>query len=192
MSIVAKGLNKIDTIIHDWTEEDRQDAIDFALHPGNGTSTIAVYLHQKGVKASVNTVHRWQKSLIAESEKIARIRQVMSDYRGLTPMEILTFLAAAMAESFVSLQQKISSNEKIDLREIQALTSLAKETRSAASSLFAYQSTSSMKELELGHALDFSQRLESIFEDDEMILERVKNACKAILIETEGHYQSQN
>jgi hypothetical protein len=47
-----------------------------------------------------------------------------------------------------------------------------------------------MKELELGHLMGFIAELESIFEGDEAILERVKNACKSILIKVEGQYQS--
>jgi hypothetical protein len=39
MATVAKGVNKIAVALHDWSEDDRQDAIDFAVHPGNGTST---------------------------------------------------------------------------------------------------------------------------------------------------------
>ena len=46
-----------------------------------------------------------------------------------------------------------------------------------------------MKELELGFAMAFIDKLENIFEEDESLLERVKNACKAILIEIEGQYQ---
>jgi hypothetical protein len=49
-------------------------------------------------------------------------------------------------------------------------------------------SSASMKELELGHALSFTQRLEDIFEGDDVILERVKSACKAVLTEIEGQY----
>jgi hypothetical protein len=192
MSPVAKGLNKIDTIIHDWNEEDRQDAIDFALHPGNGTSTIAVYLHQRGIKVSVNTVHRWQKSLIAESEKINRIKQVMNDFRGLEPIEIMGFVAAAMAESLINFQDKIYSSDSIDFKDIQGLTSLAKEARSAASSLMAAQSSNSMKDLELGFGMNFADKLAAIFEDDETTLERIRIACKGILTEIEGQYQSQN
>ena len=63
MAAVAKGVNKIAVALYDWSEEDRQDAVDFAVHPGNGTSTIAVYLNNRGVKASLDTVHRWQRSL---------------------------------------------------------------------------------------------------------------------------------
>jgi hypothetical protein len=51
------------------------------------------------------------------------------------------------------------------------------------------QSTSSMKELELGFALSFSNKIEGIFENDEALLERVKNACRAIMAEIEGQYQ---
>jgi hypothetical protein len=189
---VPKNSNKIDTIIHDWDEGDRRDAIDFALHPGNGTTAIALYLSNRGVKASLNTIHRWQKSLINESERIARIRQIMSDFRGLEPIEILGFVAAAMAEALVNLQEKIATNKSMDFRDVQALTSLAKEARAAASSLMSSQSTTSMKELELGFALNFADKLEEIFEGDEMVLNRVKLACRGILAEVEGQYQSQS
>ena len=40
----------------------------------------------------------------------------------------------------------------------------------------------------MGFALSYSNRLEAIFEADEVMLERVKNACKAIAIEIEGSY----
>jgi hypothetical protein len=191
MATVAKGVNKIAVALHDWSEDDRQDAIDFAIHPGNGTSSVALYLNHRGVKASLDTVHRWKKSLITESQKINLIRQLTKDYRGLEPSEILSFVAAAMAEALVNFQKKISSNESISSADVQALTSLAKEARSAAGMLASYspQSTSSMKELELGFALSFSNKIEGIFENDETILERVKNACRAILVEIEGQYQ---
>ena len=51
------------------------------------------------------------------------------------------------------------------------------------------QSTASMKELELGFALSFADKIEGIFEKDEVMLERVKNACKSIMVEIEGQYQ---
>lgn len=191
MATVAKGVNKIAVALHDWSEDDRQDAIDFAIHPGNGTSSIAVYLNHRGVKASLDTVHRWQRSLIVESQRINRIRQLIQDYKGLEPSEIIAFVAACMAEVLVNFQEKISSNESIGASEIQSLTSLAKEARSAAGMLASYspQSTASMKELELGFALSFADKIEGIFEKDEMLLERVKNACKSIMIEIEGQYQ---
>lgn len=191
MATVAKGVNKIAVALHDWSEEDRQDAIDFAIHPSNGTSTIAVYLHHRGVKASLDTVHRWQKSLIVESQRINRIRQLIEDYKGLNPSEIIAFVAASMAEALVNFQEKISSNGSIGMREIQSLTSLAKEARSAAGmlALNSPQSTASMKELELGFALSFADKIEGVFEEDQVILERVRSACKAILVEIEGQYQ---
>ena len=46
-----------------------------------------------------------------------------------------------------------------------------------------------MKELELGFALSFADKIEGIFEKDEVMLERVKNACKSIMVEIEGQYQ---
>ena len=191
MATVAKGVNKIAVALHDWSEDDRQDAIDFAIHPGNGTSSIAVYLHHRGVKASLDTVNRWQKSLIVESQRINRIRQLIQDYKGLDPSEIIAFVAASMAEALVNFQEKISSNESIGVSEIQSLTSLAKEARSAAGMLASNspQSSASMKELELGFALSFTDKIEGIFEKDEMLLERVKNACKSIMIDIEGQYQ---
>ena len=191
MATVAKGVNKIAVALHDWSEDDRQDAIDFAIHPGNGTSSIAVYLHHRGVKASLDTVNRWQKSLIVESQRINRIRQLIQDYKGLDPSEIIAFVAASMAEALVNFQEKISSNESIGSAEIQSLTSLAKEARSAAGMLASNspQSSASMKELELGFALSFTDKIEGIFEKDEMLLERVKNACKSIMIDIEGQYQ---
>jgi hypothetical protein len=187
---VPQNSNKIDTIIHAWNEDDRQDAIDFALYPGNGATAILAYLNQRGVKASLNTVYRWQKSLIKESDKIARIRKIIGEFRGLEPIEILEFIAAAMAEALINVQDKIASNGSIDLKDIQALTSLAKEARSAASSLISTRSTISARELELGFGLNFADKLESIFEDDEIVLERIKLACKGILTEIEGQYQN--
>jgi hypothetical protein len=186
------GSNKIDIELANWSEEDRQDAIDFALHPGNGATAILVYLNHRGIKASLNTAYRWQKSLIKESDKIAKIRQIIGEFRGLEPIEILSFVAAAMTEALVNFQEKIAANGKIDLKDIQALTSLAKEARTSATSLISAQSTSSMKELELGFGLNFADKLESIFEGDEVTLERIKLACKGILTEIEGQYQRQN
>ncbi len=190
MSPRAKGLNKIDTILYDWSEEDRQDAIEFASHPGNGTSSIALYLHQKGVRVSINTVHRWQRSLIAESERITRIKQTIGDFKGLEPTEIIGFVAALMAETLSIFQQKIELSEDVSLKDIQGLTSLAKEARSAASSLMTSQSTTTMKDLELGFAMNFADKLEAIFEDDEATLDRIRIACRGILTEIEGQYQN--
>ena len=74
MSAYSKGYNRITTIIHDWTEEDRQDAIDFALHPGNGVTSVCIYLKSKGCNVSISTVSKWIISLADQSEKVKRMR----------------------------------------------------------------------------------------------------------------------
>jgi hypothetical protein len=189
MPTPAKNINKVATILHDWSDEDRQEAIDFAMHPGNGVTTIGVYLHSKGVKVSLDTVNRWVQSLIVQSDKVTRIRKAFDGYKGMKPDEINAFIAGVMAEALVDFREKVNNQATgINHRDIQALASLAKEARSSAIAMNTHTSSASMKELELGHALNFSQRLEGIFEGDDVVLERIKSACKAILVEIEGQY----
>jgi hypothetical protein len=181
MPVVVKGINKVATILHDWTEEDRQDAIDFAMHPGNGVTTVALYLHNKGVKVSLNTVSRWLTTLTNESQKIARMRKVFEGYKGLTPNEINAFIAGVMAEALVEFQDKIRRTEGergIDLRDIQALTSLAKEARVSAQAMNTPYSSASMQELELGLALSFTSKLEDIFASDEVCWSALNQLAK--------------
>lgn len=186
----SKGYNSIDTALRDWNESDRQDAIDFAMHPGNGATTIALYLSQRGVKVSIDTVYRWQKSLINESARINRIKQAIGDYQGLDTPGLLAFLAGSTAELLISLQQRIEASEdNLTHKEIQSYVSLVKESRSAALAINTPQSTASMKELELGFMMNFADKLEAIFADDEIVLDRIKLACKGILAEVEGQYQ---
>lgn len=187
MSRIAKGTTLVGTHLHDWSEEDRNDAIEFALHPANGVTAITVYLNSRGVKASITSVHKWLVTLREESAKVAAIRRVFNDYKGVTPNEINAYVAALMVETIVKLNDKIEK-EGLDSRIIQSLTSLAKEARSSAVAMNTPTSSASMKELELGHALSFTQRLEGIFEGDDIILERVRSACKGIIIEIESYY----
>jgi hypothetical protein len=189
MPRVAKGVNKIAVALHDWDEDDRQEAIDYALHPGNGTTSIMLFLRQRNIVASLTTVQTWKKSLIEQSERVSNIRAVIDDYKGLEPNEVLSFLLGTLAENLIALRGHIEGQEAVGLKEIQAITSLAKEARSAAAQLNVPQSTSSMKELELGFVMNAFDKLELIFEDDEIVLERIKLACKGILTEVEGQYQ---
>lgn len=186
----AAGTNKIATILHDWDESDRQEAIDFALHPGNGATAVLFYLKQRNVNVSIATAATWKKSLIKESERVKEIRSVLGDYKGLEPNEVLAFLLGSLAENLIALRGHIEASEGIDLKQIQAITSLAKEARSAATQLNTSQSTASTKELELGFVMAAFDKLEIVFDDDEIVLERIKLACKGILTEIEGQYQS--
>lgn len=186
----AKGTSKIDIELKSWSDDERTDAIEFASNPGNGVTTVMLYLKQRGITASLDTCNRWKKSLNAESEKISRIKQVIGDFKGLEPIEILGFVAAVMAETLVNIQEKMACSETLDNKDIQAMTSLAKEARSAACSLMASQATTAMKDLELGFAMSFADKLETIFEDDEPTLERIRTACRAIFTEIEGQYQN--
>lgn len=189
MATFATGSNKITTALHDWDEDDRQEAIEFAKHPGNGVTAVAVYLKSKGVHASFYTVDKWQKGLIEESDRIKRIRTIFHDYKGLAPHEINAFVAGVMSDALITAKEKLDKAQDTTMhRDIQALTSLAKEARSSAQAMAAVGSPTSMKELEMGFALSYSNRLESIFEADEVMLERVKNACKAIAIEIESQH----
>lgn len=192
MASGGKGINKIATALYDWSEDDRQDAIEFAMHPANTLTSIVLYLHNKGIKVSLDTTNRWVKSLLDESDKIEAMRKSLQVYRGLGAIEINAFLAASMTEAILELKEKIKKNPDapVNHRDIQSLTSLAKEARSSALAMNTPHSNSSMKELELGHLLSFMGKLEGIFEGDEVILERVKNACKSIMVEVEGQYQS--
>ena len=62
MPRVAKGVNKIAVALHDWDEDDRQEAIDFALHPGNGTTAIMLYLRQRDIYCITNNGTRLEKN----------------------------------------------------------------------------------------------------------------------------------
>jgi hypothetical protein len=190
MPKAAAGSNKIELALADWSADDRQDAIDFALHPANGATAIMLYLNKRNIKASVDTVHRWQKSLIAESARVNRIRQVINDYKGLESSEIIAFVAGSMAEALIGIQEAVArSEENISYKDIQALTSLAKEARSSAIAMQTPHSSASAKELELGYVMSAFDKLEAIFIDDEIVLERIRLACKGILTEIEGSYQ---
>lgn len=186
----TKGYSKIAVAIESWDEDDRQDAIEFATHPTSGCTAVQLYLNQRGIKASTDSVSRWQRSLTAESERVARIRAVAENYKCLKPSESLGLLVGVLTDMLVTLQLQMETSSSISHRDIQSLTALAKEARSSAIALGTPQSTSSMKELELGFALNFSDKLESIFEGDEVLLDRVKIACKSILTEIEGQYQN--
>lgn len=187
MSSHAKGYNKIDDLIHKWGEEDRQEVIDFALDPSNGVTSVMLYLQSKSIRVSISVVHKWIRTLKEESERTKLMRSVFDDYAGVTPNEVNAFLAAFMTQTMIDLKQ-IIEKDGLDARKIQSLTALAKEARSSAIAMNTPTSTASMKELELGHALSFAQRLEGIFEGDDVVLERVRSACKAIMVEIEGQY----
>lgn len=188
MSRIAKGVSTIAVQMHEWSEDDRNDAIEFATHPANGVTAVTIFLQSRGIKTSITSVHKWIKSLQAESKKIELMRTLFKDYQGITANEINAYLATVLVETVTKLNEKIEK-DGLDNRNIQALTSLAKEARSSAIAMNTPYSNASMKELELGHLLSFTGKLETIFEGDEVILERVKNACKSIMIETEGQYQ---
>lgn len=189
MATFAKGLTTIDNQTHLWTEDDKKDLLEFAVNPSNGVTAILLYLNQRNVKCSIASVHRWLKEVRNESDRIKRMRVVFDDYKGLSADEINAYVAASMADVMVALQESIALDGNIDLKKIQSLTSLAKEARSSALAMNTPHSSASMKELELGFAMAFIDKLEGIFEEDEALLERIKNACKAILIEIEGQYQ---
>lgn len=191
MSTIAKGLNVVDTKMYDWSEEDRDEAIQFALHPGNSPTTVHLYLNSKGIKCSIGTTHKWQQSLRNKSERIERMRHIFDDFKGITSDEINCYMAVSLAEIMVSLHKDIEE-KGLDLRKIQSLTSLAKEARSSALAMNSIHSSASTKELELGYCLSFAEKLEAIFEFDDVVSERVKNACKALLIEIEGQYTQSN
>lgn len=192
MGTIAKGLTSIDQQIHSWNPEDREDALEFARHPANGVTAVCLYLKSKNVKTSIGGVQRWLQNIRLESDRVTKMKAIFDDFRGVTPDEVNAYCAATMAYVMISLQQDIESNASaskgLDLRKVQALTSLAKEARSSALAMNTPHSAASMKELELGHALSFSERLEDIFENDEVILERVKSACKAIMVDIESGY----
>lgn len=187
MGAIAKGLTTIDAQLFNWSADDREDALEFARNPINGVTAITLYLHQKGIKGSISSVHRWLKNVRLESDRVVKMKAIFDDFRGVTPDEVNMYCAATMAYIMIELQRDLEE-KGLDLRKIQALTSLAKEARSSAQAMNTPHSTASMKELELGHALSFASRLEGIFEGDDVILERLKNACKAILVEIEGQY----
>jgi hypothetical protein len=189
MAHIAKGLTRVDEQIADWSVDDREDLLEFARSPANGVTSIRLYLYERGVKASASTVHRWLGNVRFESDRITRMKTVFNDYKGLTSDEINAYIAATMAEIMVTLQIDIE-REGLDIKKIQTLTGLAKEARSSAQAMNTVQSTTSTKELELGFALGFAGKLEAIFEDDEVMLERIRNACKAIMVEIEGQYQN--
>jgi hypothetical protein len=190
MPIALNGTNRIAVAIHDWSEEERQEAIDFGLHPGNGPTSITLFLKQRDVHVSISTAANWKKSLVAESKRVSAIKSVLNDYRGLEPNEVLSFLLGTLAETLIALRGQIEGQESLDPKQIQSIASLAKEARSAAAQLNTPQSTASIKELELGFAMNFIDKLYLIFEDDEIVLERIKLACKGILTEIEGQYQN--
>lgn len=187
MGAIAKGLTTIDAQLYNWSADDREDALEFARNPINGVTAITLYLHQKGIKGSISSVHRWLKSIRLESDRVVKMKAIFDDFRGVTPDEVNMYCAATMAYVMIQVQTEMEG-KAMDIRKIQALTSLAKEARSSAQAMNTPHTTASMKELELGHALSFTNRLESIFEGDDVILERLKNACKAILVEIEGQY----
>jgi hypothetical protein len=187
MGTLAKGLTGIDIQLHEWNEEDRLDAIEFAKNPAHGATAILLYLRSKNVKTSMGTVDRWLKGIRLESDRVTKMKAIFDDFRGVTPDEVNSYCAATMAFVMITLQKDIEE-KGLDLRKIQTLTSLAKEARSSAMAMNTPHSSASMKELELGHALSFTQRLEDIFEGDDVILERIKSACKAIMVEIEGQY----
>lgn len=193
MATFATGSNKITTALHSWTEEDRNEAIEFGKHPANTVTTTSVYLKSRGITASFDTVDRWRKTLIEESDRIKRVRTIFHDYKGLAPHEIQAFIAGVMADTIISVKEKIdrsigNAEDNVMHRDIQALTSLAKEARSSALAMAAVGSPTSMKELEMGFALSYSNKLESIFEGDEITIEKIKTACKAIAIEIESQH----
>lgn len=189
MAVPAKNINKVTTLMHSWSEDDKQDAIEFALHPGNGITSVTIYLHARGIKTSQDTVNRWVRSLLVQSDKVTRIRKAFDGYKGMRPDEINAFIAGVMAEALVDFRAKFdNSAESLNYRDIQALASLAKEARSSALAMNTPTSMASAKELELGHALSFADKLEGIFEGDEVLLERVKLACRSIMAEIEGQY----
>jgi hypothetical protein len=189
------GTSKIETAMLDWSEDDRQDAIDFACHPGNGTTAISLYLKQRGITASLDTVFRWQKSLIKQSERIKRIREVANDFKGLHPNEVLSLTAGSISEALVSFLESLENAKDTELyrqnihKDIQAITALSKEARSSAIAMQTPHSSASAKELELGYVMSAFDKLEAIFIDDEIVLERIRLACKGILTEIEGSYQ---
>ena len=188
MGVMAKGLTVVDAQIANWSDDEKADLMEFARHPANGVTVITLYLNQRGVKAAICTVHRWLKGVREESERITRMRSVFESYRGVTADEVNAYIAATMAEIMITLQTDIEESG-LDLKKIQTLTGLAKEARSSAQAMNTPHSSASMKEMELGFALSFASKLEGIFEGDDVLLERVKNACKAIMVEIEGQYQ---
>lgn len=187
MGAFAKGLSAIDAQLHNWSEEDRADAMEFAMNPINGVTAIMLYLHHRGIKGSVSSVHRWLGKIRLESDRVSKMRAVFDEFKGITPDEINAYVAATMAFIMVTLQKDIEE-KGVDPRRIQALTSLAKEARSSAQAMNTPHSSASIKELELGFALSFTNKLEGIFEGDDVLLERVKNACKAVMVEIEAQY----
>lgn len=189
MGTFAKGLTTIDAQLYNWSADDREDALDFAKNPINGVTAITIYFQQHGIKTSIGSVHRWLKNLRLESDRVVKMKAIFDDFRGVTPDEVNMYCAATMAYVMTQVQADMEG-KSLDIRKIQALTSLAKEARSSALAMNTPYTTASMKELELGHALAYSSRLEAIFEGDDIILERIKNASKAILSEIESSYSN--
>lgn len=190
MGTIAKGLTIIDAQLYNWSEDDREDALEFAKNPINGITAITLYLQQKGIKASTGSVHRWLKQIRIESDRVVKMKAIFDDFRGVTPDEVNMYCAATMAFVMVSVQEDLEKTKSLDPRKIQILCNLAKEARSSALAMNTPHTTASMQELELGHALFYASRLEAIFEGDDIILERVKNANKSILSEIESSYSN--
>jgi hypothetical protein len=182
-----KHSNAIDTQLYDMSDEDRQEIIDYALHPANGLTAICVFLHVRGIVASQSTVNKWHRMIRAESIRVGELRAVFNDYIGITPDEICAYVATVMAQTMVNLQKEIESNG-LDARKIQSLTSLAKEARASALAMNSPSSSASMKELELSMAFNFTTQLEAIFEEDPELRERIVNACRSITVGIEAKY----
>lgn len=182
-----KHTNAIDTQLYDFSDEDRQEVIDFALHPANGLTAICCFLHARGIVAAASTVNKWHRLLRAESHRVTELREVFNDYIGVTPDEICAYVATMMAQTMVNLQKEID-HSGLDARKIQSLTALAKEARTSALAMNTPHSSASMKELELSMAFNFTTQLEAIFEEDPELRERIVNACRSITVGIESKY----
>lgn len=182
MATKAKGCNIISTQLHDLTEEDRDEIIEFATHPANGVTAVTLYLNGRGIKGSITSVHKWLNQMRTDSEKVDNMRIIFNSYKGVTAHEINAFVATLMTETIVKLNA-IIEKDGLDARKIQSLTALAKEARSSAVAMSTPESPATIKELEQGFFLSFARQLESIFEKDEVTLEKVRNACQSISIQ---------
>lgn len=187
--MLGVGVTKIDRETHDWDEDDKHALFDYAMHPRTTNIEIVTYLRERGVCVAPDTAWKWRNKQREETAEVKKMRMVFAAYKDIQAHEIVSYIAGITTELVVTFAEKLkTADNSVTSKDIAAFATLAKEARVAAMSVESPNSPQSMKELEGSLAVSFSDKLDKIFAEDDVMRERVKSACKAAMIDIEAQY----
>lgn len=185
----ATGSSIIEDFINTLDDDAREDFLDFAKLPSTTGVQIRLYLYELGFDVTVQTINRWKRLVIASNQHVDRIRAYAHRYQPLSFTESITAIAGITTDAATKFYEHIG-DKPLAHRDIDAIAKITKEARACIQSMERENTPKSIKEMQMAFSLDYANRLEKIFEDDEVMIERVRTANKSVLMQIEAEYNS--